>query len=161
MLTGFCNNKGIGMVDAVMALCVVSLGVLSLLSLYPVGWSSARSSDERSRASEIMHRELENAEALIMNPCNIAPANGTIVKPAVNSSAQSAAQPGDANFTVNETFTQLATTVWRVEVTVTWPGTANGVIGSRDVTRQEMFRYDRTKTPPSECADGSVSVSYN
>ena len=162
MLTGqgLCNNKGFGIIDAMMALCVMTFGILALIAFYPLGWSSARSSDERSRASEIMHRELDNTESLIMNPCNVGPAVGTVVKPAVNSSAQAAVQPGDASFRVTKSFAQLAANVWSVTVTVTWPGTTNGVFGSREIRRQEAFRYDKTKTPPSNCTDSSVGVTY-
>jgi hypothetical protein len=161
MLPGISSNKGFGMIDAVMALCVLTLGVLSLISFYPLGWASARSSDLRSRASEIMHREFENDEALIMNPCNVVTIfNGPSKQ--VNASAQTTAQTGDETFTVRKSLTLVSTNIWNLKVTVTWIGSSNGISESQNITRQEDYRYSTAATPPNSCLDNSViGINYN
>jgi hypothetical protein len=139
MLTGqICDKKGFGMIDAVMALCITLIGIAGLLSIMPIGWGLAGKSDMRTRAIEIMHRELENDEMLIMNPCNQF-AVAVIPDKSVKSSGSTATLDGDASFTVHKEISQ-STTGWLIMVRVLWDGTSNGVSESRLVIRQLDYR---------------------
>ena len=167
MLTGQgrCTKNGFGMVDTVMALCMVMLGVLALLAILPIGWSSAGNTDRRGRAGEILQSELENTQALIMNPCNsmvIATFPAKVVYATGNAAVT--ANAGDLSFTVNKTIANdpLYANVWRITATVKWPGTTTGVTASRVVMRQEDYRYSNSSNPPNACADNSVTtISWN
>jgi hypothetical protein len=57
----------------------------------------------------------------------------------VNASGQATLQSGDVPFNVTTTITNLGAAVWRVTVTVTWTGNANGISESMVVTRQDGF----------------------
>lgn len=141
MSTGFCSNKGFGMIDAVMAMFVTLIGVAGLLAAMPIGWGLAGSSEMRTRGIEIMHRELETDEMLIMNPCNNFAVAG-IPDKTVYSSGNAVALPGDASFTVKKTIAQSGIG-WQISVTVLWVGTNTGVSESRLVIRQ----YDYQDNP--------------
>jgi hypothetical protein len=138
MLTGLCNKKGVGMIDAVMALFITLIGIAGLLAIMPIGWGLAGTSDIRTRALEIMHRELENDEMLIMNPCNIITI-GTIPDKIVNSSGSTATLAGDASFRVQKKITQQPDSGWEITVTVLWAGT-NSVSETRFVIRQYDYQ---------------------
>ena len=74
-----------------------------------------------------------------MNPCNVV-TTGTVTQ-TVYTSGQGAAQSGDIGFTIQTTTATVATNVWRVTVTVSWPPlNATGIRESIVVTRQEPFR---------------------
>jgi hypothetical protein len=159
------NKKGFGMVDTVMALCMLMLGVLALLATMPVGWSSAGNSDNRGRAAEILRAELEHTQSLVMNPCNLVVANAFPPK-TVYSTGNAAVIPnsGDFPYIVTKTIALVPpnATVWRISVTVTWPGTTTGVSTSRIVMKQEDYRYSGSTNPANSCADNSVTtISWN
>jgi hypothetical protein len=133
------NNRGIGLVEVVIAIFLTSVAVLAIFSLQPSAWRTAARSDYMGRAAGILHEHLETQEAAIMNPCN-AVAVGTVGPTAVLASGQAAAQPGDAQFNVTTATTNLATGVWRVSVRVAWanhPGISESIV----VTRQEGYRF--------------------
>jgi len=73
-----------------------------------------------------------------MNPCNTVTA-GTTGPTAIFASRQTTAQPGDAQFNVTTTITNIGTNVWRISVRVAWAGHA-GISESLVVTQQEGFR---------------------
>jgi Tfp pilus assembly protein PilV len=132
-----CNNRGIGLVEVVIAIFLTTVGVLAVLSLQPAAWRTATRSDYMGRAAGILQKELETREACIMNACNT-----VTVGTAINNvfvSGKPAAQPGDATFTVTSTTaTVTANAVWRVSVRVAWLGHP-GIIESLLVTRQQNF----------------------
>jgi len=162
MLPGHSSKEGFGMIDAMMALCVTAIGVLALLSFLPLGWSSSRSSDERSRAAMIMHREFENMQALIANKCNPTPTVFTSYTKNVNSSGQGTAITGDQVFRVNKTITPVAgkPNAWTVTVQVIWTGTSTGVRDSHQVVQQDDYTFPGLGGSTTVCASTS-SVSYN
>jgi hypothetical protein len=163
MLPGHSSSKGFGMIDAIMALGITAIGLLALLSLMPQGWSTSRSSDERSRAAMIMHREFENMEALIANRCNPTPTVTTPYTKQVNASGQSTAITGDQVFTVNKTITPVAgfANAWTVTVQVLWPGTTTGVRDSHQVVQQDDYTFPSVAgTYPPQCSSIS-SASFN
>ena len=166
MLTGHCNEKGFGMIDALMALCMVMLGVLALLATTPLGWSSSGTTDRRGRAAELLQAELENTQALIMNPCNQIVTANPFPSKTVYSTGNSAstANAGDLSFTVSKSISlePPSANVWRITVTVIWPGTTTGVSASRIVMRQEDYRYSNSSNPTNTCADNSVTtINWN
>jgi Tfp pilus assembly protein PilV len=132
-----CNNRGISLVEVVIAIFLTTIGVLAVLSLQPTAWRTAARSDYMGRAAGILQKELETQEVFIMNCCNAVTAGATVNNVLV--SGEAAAQPGDATFTVTTTITLIAANVWRVDVRVAWAG-HTGIIESIVVTRQQRFQ---------------------
>ncbi|MCX5856008.1 MAG: hypothetical protein NTZ24_15805 [Deltaproteobacteria bacterium] len=144
MLNLRCNNRGISLVEVVIAIFLTTVGVFAVLSLQPSAWRTAARSDHMGRAAGILHKELETREACIMNACNTVTV-GTATND-VLVSGEAAAQPGDATFTVTTTTTSIATDVWRVDVRVAWTGHP-GIIESLVVTRQQNFTSTGCPSP--------------
>ena len=136
-------SKGISLVEVLIALFLVSIGMLSLMTLQPAAWRTSSRSDYLGRAGGILHQELEANRIWIMNETNgnpCATSNPLVLPPRyVNPSGQSTPQPGDVPFTVLTAITDLAPTLpgsWRVTVTVNWPGNTNGITDTIVVGRQ-------------------------
>ena len=142
-----CNNRGLSLVEVVIAMFLTTVAVLAVFSLQPAAWKTAARSDYLGRAAGILHEQLQTQEAWIMNPCN-AVAAATTGPTAVFASGQTALQPGDAQFNITTTITNLATGVWRISVRVAWANHA-GISESLVVTRQEGYRF------PAGCASAS------
>jgi len=144
MSTSLCNKRGITLIESVIAIMLVSIGLVGLMSMQPMAWQASTRTDYLGRGAMALNRELMRQELWIMNPCNAVP-TGTVAR-TVNTSDQGAAQAGDINFTVTTTTTNIATNVWRVTVRVSWlPLNPTGITDSIVVTRQENFRF------PSGC----------
>lgn len=140
------------MIEVLIALFLTMIGVIALLSMQPQGWLLSGKSDYLGRAAEILHKELETKEALIMNPCNTV-TEGTFNKN-VFSSGTGGAGRGDAPYTVQTTVTSIGVNVWRLTIRVTWPGNNTGIRESIVITRQEYFRS------PAGCADNSQALNW-
>ncbi len=121
------NNKGISLIESLIAVMLTGIAIIGLLTMQPLGWQSAGKADSISHATGIMQRELENAECSIMS--------GTIPSNKVNVSETM----GNESYTVNTTITVPDTGRWLVRVSVTWPGNTKGVKSSIVVTRQNAF----------------------
>jgi len=132
-----CNNRGVSLVEVVIAIFLTTIGVMAVLSLQPSAWKTATRSDYMGRAAGILHKELETQEVFIMNCCNAVTAGATTRNVLVSGAAT--AQPGDATFTITTTITLITANVWRVDVRVAWAGHA-GIIESLVVTRQQRFQ---------------------
>jgi Tfp pilus assembly protein PilV len=145
-LTGILTKKGFTMVDTVMAMCFVMIGVVAMLSIFPQSWALSGTSDMRSRAASVLYRELERDEQLIMNPCNQI-VIGDIAAVSVYSSDYSTSKAGDRRLTVTKNIANAGANVWQITVTVAWAGSS--VQATRNVTRQDSFRF------PTTCADNS------
>jgi len=142
MLQTFCNKRGIGMIEVLVAIFLTSVSIISVMSLQSSAWRSSARSDYLGRAAGILHSELETREIIIMNPLN-AVATGTTAN-TVLVSGQGAAVDGDASFTVTTVIASLGagTNAWRVTVTVTWPPLNNvGITENIVVTRQDRYRF--------------------
>jgi len=142
------NRRGIGLIEVVIAIFLVTVGVLAILSMQPSAWTAVGKSDYLGRGAGILHRELELREAWIMNPCNdMSAATGNRPTKTVIVSGLGSATTGDATYTVNTNITALAgsTNAWTVTVTVTWPNQlAHGyrnLTESIVVSRQQGFRF--------------------
>ena len=138
------SKKGIGLIEVLISLFLISLGILSLLSLQPSAWRLAGRSDFLGRAGGLLHKEMETREILLMNPNFPNPVVGPnpLVTPPRNVfiSGQVASQPGDMPFTLQTTILDNLNASWRVQVRVTWAGNNTGISESLLVTRQENFR---------------------
>lgn len=120
-----CNKKGMTLIEVMIAIVLLTIGLLALLSLQSTGYSLAGKSDHLGRAAVIFSEELAIEEARIVYSTDTIP-TGTFTK-TVYSSGQPAAQQGDASYGVEKTITLVRTDVWDVRVRVTGPG-ANAVI---------------------------------
>lgn len=144
MSSSIYSNKGISLVEVLIAVFLTSVGVLALLSLQPSAWNLSGRSDLLGRAGGILHKELEANELLIMNPNYANPCSGAtplITTKNVYAGGQSAMQPGDVTLAVQTTIQDNLNGTWSVRVGVTWPGNATGISETRIVTRQEFFRF--------------------
>lgn len=144
MYSSISGKKGFTMIEGLIALFLISFGVLALISLQPNAWSLSGRSDFLGRGAGILHGELQTNEAFLINPCNPNPCGG--VNPFTSTrnifiSGWAAAQPGDATFTVQTTVTDNGNNTWMVVVRVTWTGNNTGITESIMVTRQEPFRF--------------------
>jgi hypothetical protein len=151
------SNRGIGLVEVVIAIFLVAIGVMAILSMQPTAWRTIGKSDYMGRGAGILHRELELREAWIMNPCNVVPLGNRPVQTVIISGLGAEVR-GDATYTVNTNITAVGGTanVWTVTVTVTWPDQVarnyKNLVESADVAQQEGFRF------PAGCANGSNAV---
>ncbi len=128
MLNIRLNNKGITLVESLVAVMLTGIAILGLMTMQPLAWQTAGKADSMTRAAGIMQRELEAIEGSIMS--GTIPANKTNVVETM----------GNASYTINTTITQpTATNSWLAHVRITWPGNANGMKSSIIVTRQEGF----------------------
>lgn len=149
------NNRGISLIEVVIAIFLVTVGVLAILSMQPSAWRAVGKSDYLGRGAEILHRELEAREAWIMNPCNVVPA-GDRPQQTIQVSGLAGIVSGDATYTLNTNITAVSTNSWTVTVTVTWPDqVARGYRNLSErifVTRQENFRS------PGGCVDNTSAI---
>ena len=139
-----CSKKGIGLIEVLISLFLISVGILALLSLQPSAWRLTGRSDFLGRAGGLLHKEMESTEVVLMNPNFPNPCAGTnplVTTRNVFISGQGASQPGDMPFTLQTTITDNLNASWRVQVRVTWPGNPTGISESLLVTRQENFRW--------------------
>ena len=142
-------GKGIGLVEVLIAVLLITVGLLGLLTLQPTAWRASNRADYTGRAAMILQQELETNRAWIMNQANANPtalSNPLITNRAVYASGQTTPQPqGDLVYTVITTTTDLAPSgtpnSWRVVVQVTWPGNSTGITDSVIVGRQLSFMW--------------------
>jgi prepilin-type N-terminal cleavage/methylation domain-containing protein len=140
MCSSPCNNQGVTLIESVIAILLVSIGLMGLLSMQPPAWRTTMRTDYLGRAAMMLSRELTAQELMIMNRCN--PIAVGTVSQTIFTSGQGEAQSGDISFTIQTVTANIATNVWRVTVTVSWPPLdATGIRESIVVTRQEPFRF--------------------
>ena len=139
MSISICNNRGTTLIESVIAILLVSIGLVGLLSMQPSAWQASARADYLGHAAIILSRELTRQELWVMNPCNTV--SLTAVTQVVNASGQGAAQSGDSSYTVQTTTANLGGNVWQVTVRVSWPLNATGITESIVVTRQEPFPF--------------------
>ena len=120
------NDKGISMMESLVAIVLTVIAIVGLLSMQPLSWQSAGRADSMTRATELLQTELEVIEFGIMS--GSVPANKVNVDQKM----------GNETFTVNSTVT-AGTGNWLAHVRVTWPGNAKGVRSSMIVPRRTEF----------------------
>lgn len=143
MFHTICNNKGVSLVEVLIAMAVVVIGIIGVLGVFAQGYTSSTKSDGIGRAAEILHRTLERAQLRIMNESCGTPTSSTST---VYSSGEATARPGDRAYNVTTTVTQINTNplTWRVTVHVTWQGNPTGIRESLVVTRQSDYKTTST-----------------
>lgn len=145
MYNSISNEKGITLIEVMIAVMLVVVGILALAALQGPAWNTTSRSDLLGRAGMILHRELERNELLLMNPNLANPCVGgaplVVNQPQVWAGGQGAAQPGDVAYNVLTTTIDNLNGTWFVRVQVTWPGNNVGISESVVVTRQEAFRF--------------------
>lgn len=137
-----CKNKGISLVEPIIAVLLVSVGLIAFMSLQPTSWKTSAHTDYLGRAIMILNNEIMTNEIWIMNPCNTV-TTGTFNK-VVYSSDQQTPQSGDVSFNVQTVISAVTgrANTWKVTVTVTWPPVnTRGITDNIIVTRQESFRF--------------------
>jgi len=142
VLGSLSDSRGISLVEALIAVFLLTVGILGLLSLQPSSWRLSGKSDYLTRAAGIMQRQLQASEAYIMNP-GTAVSPGTITVTDVPASGEATLQLGDASFTVTTTTAaapDIGANTWRVSVTVSWPGRPAGISAALIVTKQQYFK---------------------
>jgi len=138
------NEKGITLIEVMIAVMLVAVGIMALASLQGPAWNTTSRSDLLGRAGVILHRELETNELRLMNPNLPNPCVGgapSVVNQPQWASGQAAAQPGDVSYNVLTTIIDNLNGSWLVRVQVTWPGNNLGISETVVVTRQEAFRF--------------------
>ncbi len=141
------NNKGVGLIEVMIAIVLTTVGIMAILTLQGTGWRTVARSDYMGRASGILSSQMETWQIFVMNACNNVDA---IVGPqatiTVLVSGQDDAVAGDATYTVTTTITDVTnitgyvTRAWRITVNVTWPNNSKGITESIVVTRQDRYR---------------------
>jgi Tfp pilus assembly protein PilV len=150
------SNRGISLVEVIIAIFLVAVGVMAILSMQPTAWRTIGKSDYLGRGAGILHRELELREAWIANPCNVVPPGNRPAKTIIVSGLAAEVR-GDATYTVNTNITQVGTSnVYTVTVTVTWPDQVlrnyRNLVESVDVAQQDGFRF------PAGCVNNTNAV---
>ncbi|OPY87618.1 MAG: hypothetical protein A4E71_00926 [Smithella sp. PtaU1.Bin162] len=132
------NTKGFTLIEAMIAVFLTMIAVVSVLTMQPTSWKAASKADYMGRAAGIMQSELELRENQIMM--------GTIPASPINQTIQaggSGTNAGDASFNVITTTTNPGANRWLVNVRVAWPGNCPGgscrITSSMLVTRQSGF----------------------
>ncbi len=145
MYNSISSEKGISLIEVMIAVLLVAVGIMALASLQGPAWNTTSRSDVLGRAGVILHRELETNELLLMNPNRANPCVGgaplVVNRPQVWAGGQVAAQPGDVAYNVLTTIIDNLNGSWLVRVQVMWPGNNVGISETVVVTRQEAFRF--------------------
>jgi Tfp pilus assembly protein PilV len=148
MWISISNEKGIGLIEVCIAMFLLAIGILGLIALQPSAWRQSGRSDYLGRAAGIMAKELQDMEAVIMNP------NNTLTEGqadyTVRASGQAEDAPsikGDMTFNVHTETAEIPNSKgmkdgrnYQIKVKVTWPGNANGIQESMIVTRQDAYQ---------------------
>ncbi len=145
-------SKGMSLVEVLIAVSLITIGLLGLMTLQPTAWRASNRSDYMGRAAMMLQQELEVHRAFIMNSNNANPCqftNPLTTNRTVYASGQATPQPqGDVAYTVQTIITDLAPTeplefrkTWRVVVQINWPGTNAGITDSVVVGRQLSFMW--------------------
>lgn len=139
LLMSINNQRGVTLVELLITIILVSVGIFATLDVFPSSWRLIAQSDRIGQASEIMHRELETSQLVILNTCNTVIVGGTTTS-AVNASGRTGSLQGDVSYTVTRTITALGNGSWSIAVQVTWPGNAVGVSNTVVAVRDANFK---------------------
>lgn len=130
MLKPINNNKGLSIVECLVALVLTVIAVISLVSMQSLAWFGAGKSDHLGRAVGILQRELERSEYEIMKGSPMA-ANTTIY--ADKNGNDMGTNTTGAVFTVKISASVPATIpagTQLLNVQINWPGSAKGLSSS-------------------------------
>jgi len=139
MFPSTCNNRGFSLVEAVIAMFITAVAVMSIFSLMSPAWRNTTRSDFMGRAANVLHDQLQQEEVRIMNPCNAVVVGTTGPITIYTGGGTGPQSSGDMPFNVTTTITAVATDVWRVTIRVAWqnhPGISESLV----VTRQDAYK---------------------
>lgn len=139
MLRTICNTKGFTLLEAMIAVFITLIAVISVLTMQPTSWKAVSKADYMGRAAGVMQSELELRENQIML--------GTVPTSPLNQTLQaggSGTNAGDATFNVVTTTTNTGANRWLINVRVSWSGGSCptgtcSISSSMTVTRQSGF----------------------
>lgn len=145
------NQKGLSLVECIVALGLTTVAIVSLISMQSMAWRGAGKSDYLGRAIGIIQRELEQNQLAIMK--GAIPANTQTCADKDGSAV--ACNSAEKMFTLNKTTTPCfcsgttacvcpntaaaTANTWRFNVRITWPGSEKGMSSSVIVSRQAAF----------------------
>jgi Tfp pilus assembly protein PilV len=134
MFNMFSNNKGITMVESLIAILLTAIAIVALMPMQDNAIKTMSRSDYMGRAEGIMQSELESQENQIMNSPVATAFNtvcivGIVNKPPVTVSGL-AGVTGDVSFNIKTTTTLPTANSCMVNVNVTWTGNATGIKSS-------------------------------
>jgi Tfp pilus assembly protein PilV len=139
MLNILFTNKGITLVESLIAMFLTGVAIVSLMPMQDMSLRTVSRADQMGRAAGIMQTVLEEREAFIMRASN-AITTGTTTTTVRTTDVSNV--EGDNSYTVTTTISQngASTISWLVNVRIVWPGNANGLRSSLIVTRQTGFK---------------------
>lgn len=152
------DDKGIGLVEVIIAVFLTTVGILALLTMQPTARSTTLHSDFIGRAAGILHKTMEDNENWIINPCNpvtLGDQDGEGIT--VYTSGEGPSVAGDLSYKVRTNIVQDGGNVngFVVTVTVEWKSAAlrgtRRISESVTVARQEFARF------PAVCTNGVVN----
>ena len=142
------NEKGLSILECIVALVLTTVTVVSLISMQSLAWRGAGKSDYLGRAVGILQREMERYEFQVMSGNTNVDAITCLDTAGSNAIC---GQPG-AMYTIRSTITPCncskadlcncpnvapaSANTWRVNVRVDWLGNPNGLGSSLMVSRQ-------------------------
>ena len=136
MFNIFSTNKGITMVESLIAVLLTAIAIVSIMPMQDIALKTMSRTDYMGRAAGIMQAELESQENVIMNSDDITSPiiAGTVTKTVYASSngpTSGITGSGDASFTVVTIISAASgTKSWLVNVQVTWTGNTTGIKSS-------------------------------
>jgi Tfp pilus assembly protein PilV len=147
------SNDGFTLIEVVMAVVLVMLGVVAMMQIIPVAWFNEAKATDRSEAAEMLQREFEATQALIMNRC-LQVATGNIGTKNTSVSGQGLGS-FDRVYSVNKIITLVNAGADYDEYDLTITVARSGLAVSR--TRRIMSQNDYMTTPT--CAPRSAAVN--
>jgi Tfp pilus assembly protein PilV len=133
MFNMFSKNKGITMVESLIAILLTAIAIVALMPMQDNAIKTMSRSDYMGRAEGILQSEMESQENLIMNSagtvCNVGVGNKTVTVTGL------AGVTGDVTFSIKTTTTLQTANSCMVNVNVTWTGNATGIKSSVIATR--------------------------
>lgn len=145
------NQKGLSLVECIVALVLTTVAIVSLISMQSLAWRGAGKSDYLGRAIGIIQRELEQNQLAIMKGAIPANAQTCADKEGSPVGCDSAEKMFILNKTTTSCFCSGTTAcvcpnttgspvnTWRFNVRITWPESEKGMSSSVIVSRQAAF----------------------
>jgi|YelNatPaOPRAMG01_1025707.scaffolds.fasta_scaffold55334_3 Tfp pilus assembly protein PilV len=134
-MSGSNKQKGITIIECIIALFLTTVAVLTLMNMQPLAWQGAGKSDYLGRAVGILQRELESNELMIM--AGQAPPNGQTCSDKDGNVV--ACNDKSALFAIEVTTSKPSTippNTTLLNVKVNWPGNKRGITSSLIVSPQ-------------------------
>lgn len=131
-------EKGLSIVECVIALLLTTVAVVSLIEMQSLAWRGAGKSDYLGRAQGLLQRELERCEYSILRSVNI-PADTKCMDQFGNDADCKA---DNAVFTINyleTTPANIPANTRLLNVKITWPGSKSGIRSSLIILPQSDY----------------------